>query len=108
MTGTERITMGMLVTVRSGPPEAHCRTPAYLRGKQGLVVSEAGWFRDPSKLAFHQPGLPMKRLLRVRFRQVDIWQDYRPVLDTLYADLYDDWLEPQATAGDTIESHANA
>lgn len=102
------ITPGTRVAVRIGPPEAHCRTPAYLRGKEGFVVSEVGRFRDPSKLAFHQPGLPMRRLFRVCFHQADIWPGYVPANDRLFADLYENWLEPPKAASETIEGPADA
>ncbi len=79
----------------------HCRTPLYLKGKVGEVVSLTGAWRNPETLAYHQPGLPLRRLYRVRFRQTDLWDGYRNPSDTLEADLYEHWLEPaeRLTAG---------
>ncbi len=82
------------VVVRAGPPEPHCRTPHYLRGKVGLIDELVGTFADPCKLAFHKPGLPRLRLYRVRFRQRDLWPAYGDVNDWLYADIYETWLTP--------------
>jgi nitrile hydratase subunit beta len=53
-----------------------------------------GVFRDPEKLAYHQPGLPRRVLYKVRFEQAAIWDDYRgPAGDHLEADIYEHWLE---------------
>lgn len=90
------IAAGAKVRVRAMPPEEHTRTPYYLRGKEGVVVCEIGIYRDPAKLAFHKPGLPMRRLYRICFHQRDIWSDYQPAQDKLYADLYENWLETAA------------
>jgi hypothetical protein len=85
---------GVWVVVKNQPPETHCRTPTYLRGKTGRVVADLGCFRDPSLLAFHRPGLPMRRLFRVCFDQRALWDNYGPSDDKLFADLYEHWLEP--------------
>ncbi len=95
---------GTRVQVHGGPPEPHCRTPSYLRGKTGVVVSEVGTYRDPTRLAYHKPGLPMRRLFRVCFRQADLWPGYQPAQDTLFADLYDSWLEPVPAAANRDEA----
>lgn len=87
---------GARVRVRSGPAETHCRTPFYLRGKAGVVEAVAGAYRNPARLAFHKPGLPLLPLYRVRFRQKDVWPDYAgPAGDTVVADVYENWLLPQ-------------
>ena len=89
---------GARVLVRRAPPEPHCRTPHYLRGRPGVILEEVGRFRDPSLLAFHKPGLPARRLFRVRFRQHDLWPGYGDTEDALLADLYEHWLAPQDEA----------
>lgn len=89
---------GMPVRVSDGPPEAHCRTPLYLRGKPGVVDSEVGTYPDPTRLAFHKPGLPKQRLYRVRFEQTTLWPEYGSASDTLYADIYEHWLLPDSAA----------
>ncbi len=73
----------------------HCRTPWYLRGKKGVIASIHGAFRDPERLAYHQPGLPAQVLYKVRFKQSDVWGGYHGSRgDQLEADIYDHWLEP--------------
>jgi len=91
----EALPVGTRVRVRRGPPEFHCRTPTYLRGAVGEIAAVVGYYRDPSRLALHKPGLPMRLLYRVRFRQIDIWPAYEgPPADSLFADLYGHWLDP--------------
>ena len=60
----------------------------------GIVLALAGSYRDPERLAYHKPGLPPRRLYRVRFRMQDLWERYDGGPDdTLEADLYEHWLE---------------
>lgn len=76
-------------------PTGHCRTPWYLRGKEGVVEIGLGAFRNPEELAYHRDGLPEIELYRVRFRQARLWPDYGgSSSDTLLADIYEHWLEP--------------
>lgn len=87
-----RFAPGDRVTIRKGPPEAHCRVPDYLRGRHGEVAEIVGLYRNPSLMAFHKPGLPMLPLYRIRFQQSDLW-DTPSGPDTLMADIYEHWLE---------------
>lgn len=96
--GEPRYRPGMKVRVNVQPPEAHCRTPYYLRGKTGTVTEIAGIYPNPSKLAFHKPGLPKIPLYRVRFAQTDVWQGAEAGGDTVMADLYEHWLSPEEGA----------
>ena len=86
---------GTPVVIRKQPPEIHCRTPFYLRGAVGEIAEVRGCFRDPSLLAFHKPGLPMRVLYRVRFKQKDVWPEYSGgPNDTVVADIFEHWLDP--------------
>ncbi len=86
---------GTPVVIRKQPPDAHCRTPFYLRGVKGEIAEVRGRFRDPSLLAFHKPGLPMRVLYRVRFKQKDVWPDYTGgPNDTVVADIFEHWIDP--------------
>ena len=92
-----RYTVGTRVRVRSAEPAGHCRTPAYLRGKAGTIVAVHGSFRDPEKLAYHKPGLPRQPLYMVRFDYRDVWPARKGAgADSICADIYQHWLEPQA------------
>ena len=61
----QALPVGAPVRVRKHPPETHCRTPFYMRGIKGEITDVMGVYRDPSLLAFHKPGLPMRVLYRV-------------------------------------------
>ncbi|MEI6114261.1 MAG: SH3-like domain-containing protein [Burkholderiales bacterium] len=89
-----RLTSGLRVRVLAREPEPHCRTPYYLRGAEGRVTEVVGRYHDPSMLAYHKPGLPMRWLYRVQFRQADLWPGYAGgANDSVVADLYEHWLE---------------
>jgi len=92
---TARFEVGARVRVRPGEPTGHCRTPHYLRGKRGTVVEVHGVFKDPEKLAYHKPGLPRLPLYMVRFEHAEVWPARASgPRDTIVADLYQHWLEP--------------
>ena len=91
----QALPVGAPVRVLKQPPEPHCRTPFYLRGVAGDITDVMGCYRDPSSLAYHKPGLPMRVLYRVRFKQSDVWPNYSgSAQDTVVADIYDHWIEP--------------
>lgn len=93
--GAPRFAPGDKVRVAERAAVGHCRTPWYLRGKRGEIASIHGTFRDPERLAYHQPGLPAQVLYKVRFKQREIWGRYDgPQTDQLEADIFEYWLEP--------------
>ncbi len=92
---TARFTSGDLVRVRSGAKPGHVRTPDYLKGKSGRVESVLGAYPNPEDLAYGLSGQPERVLYKVGFRQGALWPDYEgPAEETLYADVYEHWLEP--------------
>lgn len=97
-----RFAPGARVRVADRPALGHCRTPFYLRGRTGTVVSVAGHFRDPEKLAYHKPGLPARYLYRVRFAQAALWPGATEAPgDELTADIFENWLDPAVQEGET-------
>jgi len=90
-----RFAPGDRVDVQGRPVLGHCRTPWYVRGKQGVVVAVYGRFRDPERLAYHFPGLPAQVLYKVRFAQHEVWPNYAGAAkDHIEIDIYEHWLEP--------------
>jgi nitrile hydratase len=81
------------VRVKTMMPPGHVRTPAYLRGKTGVIERQLGPFGNPEKLAY---GLESEKrtLYRVRFTMAEVWgtRAERPD-DTLDAEIYEHWLE---------------
>jgi nitrile hydratase len=81
--------------VREGEVSGHVRTPAYIRGRSGVVERLCGAFANPEDLASGRRGLPPRPLYRVRFMQRDVWPDYAGHLeDTLDVEIFEHWLEP--------------
>ena len=75
------------------PPE-HVRTPYYIRGHVGEVERLCGAFPNPEQLAQMRSGLPALPLYRVRFRQNEVWPDYRGSGDdVLEVEIFQHWLE---------------
>jgi nitrile hydratase subunit beta len=96
--GTPKFKPGDPVVVDQRAIAGHCRTPGYLRGKQGVIAEVLGRFRNPERLAYHRPGLPAEVLYKVRFEQMHLWSAAAPTPypgpagDHLEADLYEFWL----------------
>ncbi len=89
-----RFGAGDRVKVRVGAPPTHFRTPEYIQGKTGMVVTHYGEFRNPESLAHGGNGLPKKPLYRVEFQQTDVWERYRGLSkDKIQVDIYDHWLD---------------
>jgi nitrile hydratase len=88
-------TTGDRVRVRRSYPPGHVRTPFYIRGKTGVIERVLDAFPNPEEHAYGRSGLPPQRLYRVRFRQVEVWPDYRGAADdTVDIEIYQHWLEP--------------
>jgi nitrile hydratase len=95
MSAAPELRAGQRVRVRSWEPKTYNRTPAYLRGHEGVVHQVQGKFLDQEKQAYGNSGLPRRRLYQVRFPQAALWPDYRgPRGDSLIVDLFEHWLEP--------------
>jgi nitrile hydratase len=98
-----RFDVGDRVVVKRSWPPGHRRTPAYIRGKTGVIERICGAFANPEELAYGFDGEPKKVLYRVRFLQREVWPAYRgPAHDVIEMELFEHWLEP-ALAGSTRE-----
>jgi hypothetical protein len=70
------------------------RTPAYLRGKVGIIERSLGAFPNPEALAYGVAASDLP-LHRVRFAMSDVWEaNAENPNDTLDAEIYEHWLEP--------------
>ena len=87
---TEAFQAGDVVRVALVHPPGHRRTPFYIRGKQGVIERVCGEFHNPEELGYGFDGNPKKWLYRVRFRQKDVWDDYKGGdNDTVDVDIYE-------------------
>ena len=81
------------VRVKASMPPGHVRTPAYLRGKVGIIERSLGPFGNPEQLAYGHRG-DKKHLYRVRFTMSELWgSGAETPTDTLDAEIYEHWLE---------------
>lgn len=86
--------VGERVKVMQAFPLGHVRTPYYIRGCTGEVERVCGSFPNPEELAQMRDGLPAIPLYRVRFRQAEVWPDYRGAAkDVVEIEIYQHWLE---------------
>ena len=88
-----RFSEGDRVRVKASFPLGHVRTPAYIRGKAGVVTARQGHYRNPEQLAYGRDGVPRLPLYEVKFSLADVWGDDGG-RDTITADLFEHWLEP--------------
>jgi nitrile hydratase len=87
---------GDRVLVRAMFPPGHVRTPFYIRGKRGVVERVLAVYPDPEERAYGRPGVPGRRLYRIRFRQAEVWSDYSgSPADTLDVELFEHWLQAE-------------
>jgi len=87
-----RFGAGDTVHVRRVIGPAYTRTPRYVMGATGTIARALGEFFNPDDIAYGR-FTPKKMLYRVRFRQVDLWPDYKgPPNDTLEIELFEHWL----------------
>jgi nitrile hydratase beta subunit-like protein len=78
----------------------HIRTPFYVRGKTGEIGEACGCFLNPEDLSVGNTAGPAVPLYRVRFRQSELWPDYRGSdRDVLSIEIYDHWLANASTPG---------
>ena len=89
-----RFAAGDRVKVLRAFPQGHVRTPYYIRGHVGEIERVCGAFPNPEELAFGRSGEPRVPLYRVRFRQKEVWPDYRGAdADVLEIEIYEHWLD---------------
>jgi len=73
--------------------KGHCRTPAYIRGKSGIIERYCGNFPNPEHIAHQRPHPTLVPLYRCRFYQKDIWPNYSgEESDTLELEIYEHWM----------------
>ena len=74
-------------------PTTHTRMPRYTRGKTGIVERDRGVFALPDNEVYDLDPKPQHVYL-VRFMARELWGEEASALDSLYIDMWDDYLEP--------------
>ena len=67
--------------------------PRYTRGKTGIVERDRGVFARPDNEVYDLDPTPQHVYL-VRFMARELWGEEASARDSLYIDMWDDYLEP--------------
>ena len=90
---TARFQVGDRVRGLNIHPTTHTRMPRYTRGKTGIVERDRGVFALPDNEVYDLDPKPQHVYL-VRFMARELWGEEASALDSLYIDMWDDYLEP--------------
>ena len=85
-------TVGQRVRARNINPPGHTRLPRYARGKTGVVHRDHGVYVFPDTNA-HFQGEKRQHVYSVRFTAGELWGDSASRRDSVYLDMWDDYLE---------------
>jgi nitrile hydratase len=80
------------VRTRNLHPQGHTRVPRYARGRRGVVAIDHGVFIFPDSHAVGE-GTQPQHVYSVRFTAQELWGPDAPPRDSVYVDLWDDYLE---------------
>ena len=90
-----RFSPGERVRARNLHPRGHTRQPRYVRGRVGTVVEDFGVYAlQDSDAAGQQPADRPQHVYSVRFEARELWGDRAAAGDSVYVDLWEDYLEP--------------
>jgi nitrile hydratase beta subunit len=87
-----RFKVGQPVRARNIHPAGHTRLPMYVRGKRGKIVRDHGIFVFPDTNA-HFLGEKPQHVYSVRFAARELWGEQAAPRDSIYVDIWDDYLE---------------
>ena len=88
-----RFKAGQRVRARNINPVGHTRLPRYARGRFGTIDRDHGVFVFPDTNA-HFLGEKPQHVYSVRFAARELWGDQAAPQDSVYVDMWDDYLEP--------------
>ncbi len=88
-----RFRAGQRVRARNMHPLGHTRLPRYARGKFGIIDRDHGVFVFPDTNAHFQGEKP-QHVYSIRFAARELWGPQAVEKDSVYIDLWDDYLEP--------------
>ncbi len=89
----QRFQVGQRVRARNINPTGHTRLPRYARGKTGTIDRHHGVYVFPDTNA-HFLGEKPQHVYSVRFTARELWGEQASPRDSVYLDMWDDYLEP--------------
>jgi nitrile hydratase len=87
-----RFKVGQRVRARNIHPSGHTRLPRYARGKVGKITRDHGVFIFPDTNARFL-GEKRQHVYSVRFASRELWGEKASPHDSVYIDMWDDYLE---------------
>ena len=81
------------VRARNLNPVGHTRLPRYVRGKTGTIERNRGVFALQDTVT-DGSGQRMQHVYTVRFAAKDLWGEQANPGDSIYVDMWEDYLEP--------------
>jgi nitrile hydratase beta subunit len=87
-----RFKVGQRVRARNINPLGHTRLPRYARGKVGRIDRDHGVHNFPDTNA-HGQGEKRQHVYSVKFAARELWGNQASPRDSVYIDLWDDYLE---------------
>ena len=88
-----RFHVGERVRGRNIHPTTHTRMPRYTRGKTGVVERDRGIFDLPDSEQLSPESQPQHVYL-IRYTARELWGEEASAHDSLYIDMWEDYLEP--------------
>lgn len=84
--------VGQRVRARNMNPVGHTRLPRYARGKIGIVARDYGVYDFPDTKA-HFQGVKRQHVYSVQYSARELWGDDASPRDSVYVQMWDDYLE---------------
>ena len=90
-----RFRLEQRVRARNMHPRGHTRLPRYARGKHGTVIRDNGVYAlQDTDVNGQTLGDRPQHVYTVRFTARELWGDRASARDTVYVDLWENYLEP--------------
>jgi nitrile hydratase len=90
---TPRYAAGQRVKARNMHPAGHTRLPRYVRGRTGVIETDRGVQALPDTNVYGRGENP-EHVYSVRFAARELWGEQASPRDSVYLDLWEDYLEP--------------
>ena len=87
-----QFSVGQRVRARNINPEGHNQLPRYARGKVGTISIDHGVYIFPDTNAVFR-GEKRQHVYAVRFTARELWGEKASARDSVYVDMWDDYLE---------------
>ena len=88
-----RFKPGDRVRTSNTHPVGHTRLPRYARGRNGVIESDGGVQAFPDTAVYGR-GVNRQHVYSVRFAARELWGDQASPRDSVYIDLWENYLEP--------------